>query len=222
MKVLSPPVSGSRAGWTARAFRGSIVIRTRAVPVQPLRSQTGFNSRSAFARLSSNWAQLSPAQQAAWTAAASEHPRPGPLGVLRSATGKGLYIALGSRALLHGQLVVATPPLSWSVFQCVLGFGTANHLTQLLVKPLTDIPSGSRVALFFAAPQTGNRSRPGPLRFLGHLVGFQAAGSLNNFHAQFLAAFGVRQAGQRVWLKGVPCNSGFVPGPPSFVSVQLT
>lgn len=151
-------MSGSLAGITASHNKGGPYFRNRAIPTNP-NSTAQLRTRNFLATNSSNWADLTNAQRAAWVEWARQNPITNTLGNSVLKTGHQSYIGLNSRILLAGDTVIDVPP----IVTAPNGFTSAAQDgdigtgdTDLTFSPALE--SGNQVMLFAAVTNSAGIS----------------------------------------------------------------
>jgi len=106
---LAGAVSGSIGNVVFSHNRGGAYIRSRTIPVNK-KTPAQMNIRAILAQLSSAWASLTSAKQAAWNTWAQSHPVSDRLGEKIVLSGHQAMIACNSRLIQAGDTEIDVPP----------------------------------------------------------------------------------------------------------------
>lgn len=137
-------LSGSIGGMTASHNKGGQYFRTRAIPTNPS-STAQLQRRADFATNSTNWQDLSMADQQAWTEWARQNPITNALGASILKSGHQSFVGLNSRILLASGTPIDVPPV------------VARPDGFLTLVQAADIGAGNVDLTFTAALTSGNQ-----------------------------------------------------------------
>jgi hypothetical protein len=221
MKYLDVPSSGSIADRTHSHNRAGQYTRNRRSPVQPIGTGRRAFIRSAFGAASAAWAGLTNEQQEAWIAFANSHPTTDSLGQTIILTGHQMFVACATALQNVGQALPTNPPATTetpdvSAATAVFDLSTGWAFTF----PGTGA-SGDFLTYAFSPPLSAgrrfNRTFWQPLSPDGVFSGDDTEGAFTT--AKYQAEFGTVTAGQVVFCKITPVNSGGWTGTPIVLRV---
>ena len=174
------------------------------MPVQPIASPRRAQARANFGASSTAYAGLTPSQQAAWVSYANSYPYTDSLGQSIILTAHNMFIAVNAALLNLGLGISTVPPLS-NVIAPTTGVQTwadiANSIGVLM--PATSVGNYFLVAV--SRQQSGGVSFVSTFRQLAVITGGVEPG-FADLTPDYVAAFGVVTAGQRVFFRITPVN----------------
>lgn len=184
--------------------RGGAYVRKNTAPLQP---NTSFQ-QTMKTRLSDNaqaWRGLTPSQQAAWRASATDFPYTDVFGYSRTLSGFGLYCQLNGNLLNVGAPVLTSPPVPAAITQ-ILTFTFViddSSNTFILTWTPTPIPVGYTWQVWATRPLgNGQYFFKNEFRLLTTLPAGTASGA--DINTVYAARFGAPVTGQRIAVKMIP------------------
>lgn len=219
MKILDIPRSGSYAGVTSGHNRAGQYVRNRRVPTNnPTLRRTTI--RAAMGAASSGYATLTPAQQAAWTAAADGHPVTDRLGSAIKLTGHQLYVSCSVALLNAGGAVSAVAPASFDVFDVSTSVATFGLVAGLQITASESGSADDFLLVGLSAPVSAGRSFWSTYSQFTTSAGDTSPGAITT--AAYAARFGAPLVGQKVFVKLTPVNQYGVTGVAKIIPVVVT
>jgi hypothetical protein len=219
MKILDIPRSGSYAGVTSSHNRAGQYVRNRRTPVNtPTPRRTLI--RSAFGAAASAYAGLTPAQQAAWIAAAAGHPITDALGQTITLTGQQLYVSVNTALANAGAATVSDPPSDFSVFDPsgdtgVFSLATGVTLTLTGLGDITDF-----LLVAYSAPRSGGVRFNKTFTQQSVSEGSSTTATLST--ADYAVLFGAPVVGQSVFVRLTPVSAAGVTGTPLVLLLRVS
>jgi hypothetical protein len=175
--ALLTQASGSVGGSTFTRNRGGMIIRARAIPVNP-NSTFQQTVRSTFGNLASRWSDtLTPAQRTAWEQYANAVPYVDALGDSRYLTGQQMYIRCNSVRIQAALTVVDAGPTVYTMDSFTAPTVTAVVSTQKISVAYTNTDDwanevGGGLMVLSSAPRSAARNYfKGPYRYAGKVAG---------------------------------------------------
>jgi len=210
MKILDVPQSGSVAGQTSSRNRFGQYRRTRATPVNP---NTGFQGvvRARLAVNAAAWRALTGAQRAAWGSLGTMITRTDALGQVYGLTGFQAYLSVNNNNLAAGNAVVPDAPLLLTPAAISTATVTLTSAAFSIAFTTTPLGAGERLFAYTSMQRSAGRGFEGDMRLVA--ISAAALASPMDIHAAYLARFGTRIAGQRIFITLQRYVGGFLSGP---------
>lgn len=194
-------------------LKGSVFSGGQAGPI--IRSNRNHNVpgssrwsliKQRMATISDRWRNLSQAERDAWDAAAPNFPFTDKFGQSFTGSGFMVYTSLNETVLLLGEPLLTSPPMPVSITDVSpVTLGQNGATGNLEVTWSTGMAAGEHMLMFLSDPQSqGLAFRPGRLK----LIQTQEASPVQvaDVNDSYLAEYGYRPSGSRIWLKAVVAN----------------
>jgi hypothetical protein len=220
MKFLGMPSSGSIAGTTFSHNRAGQYTRNRRAPVQPIGTGRRGIIRSFFGAASTAWANISAADQAAWTSFAASHPTTDALGQSITLTGQQMFVGVNVQQQNVGEGLPASVPSTTTTTPPVLTAFTAIAAGAIT---LTLDGSGSAsdfILQAFSAPQSGGVSFCKTFWQMSVVAADLATAQV--ITTAYTTQFGSPQAGNRIFYRFTPVNEAAWTGTPLIGFITVT
>lgn len=210
MKILDVPQSGSLAGVTSSRNRFGQYRRTRATPVNP---NSGFQGvvRARLAINAAAWRALTVAQRAAWGSLGAMMTRTDALGQVYGLTGFQAYVSVNNNQLAAGNVVLSDPPLLLTPASITTATLTLSAAAFSIAFTTTPLGAGERMFAYASMQRSAGRTFEGDMRLVA--VSAAAAASPFDINAAYVARFGAKVTGQRIFLTLQRYIGGFLSGP---------
>ena len=195
--------AGKTGGQVASHNKGGAYLRTKVSPINKQSSQQS-RSRSVLGSLSKAWAELSPAQQLAWSSAALNYTGKKSGGAKGASTGKAMYVGCNARLSVASFALISSPvvPSSSNRIKSLV-WSTAAHTLFRLNVTLYTFTAGIAYLVYGTPPLSSGTSF---IRYLWKFTGaYTPAGVTDNLTVGigWNSVFGTSAAGMRIAMKVV-------------------
>lgn len=198
--------SGKIGGHVASRNKAGAYFRTKVTPVNP-QSTSQLTVRARLTTFSQAWRGLTDAQRSVWNGAVGAFAKTDIFGDLKNPSGFNLYQRLNNNLTTVGAAPISVPPIPAGVSTVTLNalFIDISD-TQLDLDLSANVPAGTAVKVFAAAPQSPGVSF---VKSEYRLINTVPAASVApiDVWAAYVAKFGAPVAGQKIFVKIVFVNT---------------
>lgn len=199
--ALVSDMRGKLNGSVFSKNRGGSYLRNKVTPINPATSAQG-QARSVLTEFSQAWRSLTEAQRTAWNNAVANFARTDIFGDLKNPSGINLFTRLNANIRNGGSAVsISSPPVPAAVPAITLG-AMVNSAAGALSIVFADSPVPAGHALVIeATPQVSAGVSFVKSEFRKLKVVAAAGASPAVLTADYLARFGARVAGQKIFVR---------------------
>lgn len=210
MKYLGAPQSGSQANTTASRNNTGQYYRNRSIPVNP-RSVAQLRVRAAFSSNASAWRNLTDAQRAGWKDLGTQISVKDALGQSHKLNGFQAFISVNNNNLAAGQGVLTDAPALISPPVLLTATVTLTHTVFSVAYTATPLATGNQLEIWVSGQRSAGVTFNKGYTLL--VVTAAAAASPANIFAAYSAKYGTPLTGNRIFMRFVIFQGGFVGQP---------
>lgn len=210
MKYLGPPCSGSIQALTYSRNRFGQYQRNRSTPVNP-GSVPQVNQRARMSASAAAWRALTDVQRAGWDSLGLMMQRTDALGQVYTLNGFEAYCSVNNNNQTVGDATVSTAPALATPADVDTATVTLTAAAFSIAYTPTPLAAGTRLLIFISPQRSAGRRFEGDYRLIAFTAA--AAASPANVFTAYEARLGTPVVGNRIFIKLLPFNTGFVGSP---------